>query len=464
MPSQGGLKLGLGDATTMVRLVLFDIDGTLIRTGGAGMRAFAQVFATEFNATDGFGRLNFAGRTDGSLVREFFALHGIPATTENFQRFFDRYVFWLDHLMAASQSVVCAGVWDFIRGLKAVAPAPLLGLLTGNIRLGAEIKLRHVGLWDEFAMGGFADDHEERGEIARQQPVAGHLRFVFAAIQINRELERIGDYAESIARSVLQVRSLEPQAPYGQFVALKDLSVAMLRDALASFLRSDAELASRTIEIEEQANTVRDQIDAEVKRMNQAGELPTAAVAPLMNIARRLERATDQTKNLCEEVLYMCTGEFIKHKGADEFHILFLDQDNTCLSQLAEGLGQSLKLPRLVFGSAGIKAGPLDSRVPPFLREKGLDAAPQAPKSLAQVPNWDHAQVIVALGAPVRDAIPPHTGKTIIFTWAIANPTGHAGDLDQSRAVFEAAWHELQVHLKELVDAILQQPHPEIKA
>ena len=300
--------------------------------------------------------------------------------------------------------------------------------------------------------------------IARQQPVAGHLRFVFAAIQINRELERIGDYAESIARSVLQVRSLEPQAPYGQFVALKDLSVAMLRDALASFLRSDAELASRTIEIEEQANTVRDQIDAEVKRMNQAGELPTAAVAPLMNIARRLERATDQTKNLCEEVLYMCTGEFIKHKGADEFHILFLDQDNTCLSQLAEGLGQSLKLPRLVFGSAGIKAGPLDSRVPPFLREKGLDAAPQAPKSLAQVPNWDHAQVIVALGAPVRDAIPPHTGKTIIFTWAIANPTGHAGDLDQSRAVFEAAWHELQVHLKELVDAILQQPHPEIKA
>ena len=132
------------------------------------MRAFAQVFATEFNATDGFGRLNFAGRTDGSLVREFFALHGIPATTENFQRFFDRYVFWLDHLMAASQSVVCAGVWDFIRGLKAVAPAPLLGLLTGNIRLGAEIKLRHVGLWDEFAMGGFADDHEERGEIARR--------------------------------------------------------------------------------------------------------------------------------------------------------------------------------------------------------------------------------------------------------------------------------------------------------
>jgi len=150
----------------MVRLVLFDIDGTLIRTGGAGMKAFAQVFATEFNAIDGFERLNFAGRTDRSLLREFFTVHAIPATEENFQRFFDQYVFWLDHLLQTSRAEVCAGVWDFIRGLKALTPPPVLGLLTGNIRLGAEIKLRRLHLWDEFATGGFADDHEERGEIA----------------------------------------------------------------------------------------------------------------------------------------------------------------------------------------------------------------------------------------------------------------------------------------------------------
>jgi len=150
----------------MVRLVLFDIDGTLIRTGGAGMKAFAKVFALEFNASDGFERLKFAGRTDLSLLREFFSFHGIPATPENFQRFFDRYVFWLDHILRESEARVCPGVREFIDGLQALAPPPLLGLLTGNIRLGAEIKLRHLHLWEPFAIGAFADDHEERAQIA----------------------------------------------------------------------------------------------------------------------------------------------------------------------------------------------------------------------------------------------------------------------------------------------------------
>ncbi len=150
----------------MVRLILFDIDGTLIHTDGAGIKAFAKVFATEFNAVDGFKRLKFGGRTDVSLVREFFSLHQIPATPENFERFFERYVFWLDHILRRSQSEVCPGVWDFIRASRALAQRPLLGLLTGNIRLGAEIKLRRLQLWQEFATGAFGDDHEDRDQIA----------------------------------------------------------------------------------------------------------------------------------------------------------------------------------------------------------------------------------------------------------------------------------------------------------
>jgi len=150
----------------MVRLVLFDIDGTLVHTGGAGVKAFAKVFETEFGARDGFERLRFAGRTDVSLVREFFGIHNIAATPENFQRFFERYVFWLDHILRESKTELCPGIWEFIASLREFQPAPLLGLLTGNIRLGAEIKLRHFKLWEVFETGAFADDAEDRDRIA----------------------------------------------------------------------------------------------------------------------------------------------------------------------------------------------------------------------------------------------------------------------------------------------------------
>ena len=150
----------------MVRLVLFDIDGTLVRTGGAGVKAFARTFASEFKVADGFERLKFAGRTDIGLVREFFGFHQIEATPENLQRFFEHYVFWLDHLLKESRTEVCPGVWELIRDLQALPQAPLLGLLTGNIRLGAEIKLRHFDLWDVFKTGAFGDEHEDRGQIA----------------------------------------------------------------------------------------------------------------------------------------------------------------------------------------------------------------------------------------------------------------------------------------------------------
>ena len=150
----------------MVKLILFDIDGTLVHTGHAGTQAFKKTFATEFDLHHGAEKMKFAGRTDVSLVREFFKIHALPETPEHFVQFFERYVFYLDHVLAHTDGKVCHGVPEFIRDLLALPNPPMLGLLTGNIKLGAELKLRRFGLWEHFHFGGFADDHEDRDHIA----------------------------------------------------------------------------------------------------------------------------------------------------------------------------------------------------------------------------------------------------------------------------------------------------------
>ncbi len=150
----------------MVRLVLFDIDGTLIHSGGAGEKAFGRVCATMFNVPNGTAGIRFAGRTDTSIVRDFFLRNKIEPSAKNFERFFECYVFLLDEMLKATPGYVLPGVSRMIAEFQSVPEPPLIGLLTGNIRLGAEIKLRHYELWDYFVTGGFGDDHEERNCVA----------------------------------------------------------------------------------------------------------------------------------------------------------------------------------------------------------------------------------------------------------------------------------------------------------
>ena len=161
----------------MIRLVLFDIDGTLVHTGGAGTKAFARAFASEFGIPDGTQRLKFAGRTDVSLVREFFALERIEPSQENFDRFFAAYLRWLREMIADCKGGACRGVAEFYQSLRAQPEPPLIGLLTGNIRKGARIKLERFNLWEKFPFGGFADDHEERPKIAAAALRRGSQQF-----------------------------------------------------------------------------------------------------------------------------------------------------------------------------------------------------------------------------------------------------------------------------------------------
>lgn len=211
----------------MVRLVLFDIDGTLVHTGGAGTKAFSQTFSTIFGLHHGAERMKFAGRTDVSLVREFFKIHGVTESRENFQQFFDSYPQMLANVLAHSAGMECAGVRPFIAELLELPQPPMLGLLTGNIQLGAEIKLRHFGLWEMFQFGGFADDHEERNHIAVAALQRG--RRVFDPHLQPQEVVVIGDTPFDVK--------------CGKFIGAKTLAVATGGSKLEELKKCDADWA-----------------------------------------------------------------------------------------------------------------------------------------------------------------------------------------------------------------------------
>ena len=150
----------------MYKLILFDIDGTLITTGGVGSQAFSRTLNTLYKIQDDLSDVSFCGRTDLQIIHEVFQRHDEKLTKKNIQTFIDTYVFWLDHLLAQSDVITCPGVWKFLEGLQALDEPPLVGLLTGNIPLGAEIKLRQFRLWEWFQVGACGSDHEDRKQLA----------------------------------------------------------------------------------------------------------------------------------------------------------------------------------------------------------------------------------------------------------------------------------------------------------
>ncbi|MBC8242973.1 MAG: HAD family hydrolase [Verrucomicrobia bacterium] len=156
-----------------VRLVLFDIDGTLVSTGGAGMKAFGEAFEAAFGIGNVTGEIKFAGRTDYSLFREMCRHGGIDCTAETRELFFSHYLRLVDSHLDANTGGPFPGVVRMLDALAAMPDAPTLGLLTGNIREGARRKLGTYGLWDRFALGGFSDDDEDRNRIAAAAKARG---------------------------------------------------------------------------------------------------------------------------------------------------------------------------------------------------------------------------------------------------------------------------------------------------
>jgi phosphoglycolate phosphatase-like HAD superfamily hydrolase len=147
------------------RLVLFDIDGTLLDTHGAGREAFIRALARVTGVRDELDYVSFAGNTDRNVLDQVMAARGVHLDEEDVRRIFAGVAEELRERLREQPAREIAGAGAFLRQLSAAGAA--LGLVTGNIRAGAYLKLGSLGFDRFFGFGGFGDEHAERANIAR---------------------------------------------------------------------------------------------------------------------------------------------------------------------------------------------------------------------------------------------------------------------------------------------------------
>lgn len=290
--------------------------------------------------------------------------------------------------------------------------------------------------------------------IVRQQPVAKHLRFAYVTIKINQEIERIGDYAESIARQIIKLAKIECTIPLDRYRQIAEMSIPMFRDAVQAYLTENAELARSLGRVEEEVDGLKSIINAELFQLRQDNKIPLEALTPLMTIARRFERVTDQAKNLCEETLYMVTGDYQKHAGGDDWRVLFVDEHNSCRSQMAEAIANSMDQPKFVFASAGLDPRPLDPRLAAFMKEKQIDLGRGTPRSLEAVPDLDHYQIVIALAKEARRHFPTKT-RAVCLDWSVPDPSQAQGAPAEVHTAYETTYQQLRSQIEDLVEGIL---------
>lgn len=151
----------------MAKILLFDVDGTLVLTGGAGVQAMHRTFANLFGVKNGLDGVELAGRSDAAILRSALDKNGLssddfPAQVRRFRAVYPRHL--AVTLREATGGRVLPGVRELLTALQP-RRGVRLGLATGNFREGAELKLTHYGLWRFFDGGAFGEDGEERAEL-----------------------------------------------------------------------------------------------------------------------------------------------------------------------------------------------------------------------------------------------------------------------------------------------------------
>jgi phosphoglycolate phosphatase len=158
-----------------MKLLLFDIDGTLLSTDGAGRIALKAAASDIFGFEEDFVGIPISGHTDAGIVRDILRKHKIAATERTINQYLGGYLVRLRDNLARNPGVVLPGIFSLLD--RAPGLACVCGLLTGNLERGAMLKLAAHGLQDRFTFGAFADDHHERNALGPIAKIRAERRF-----------------------------------------------------------------------------------------------------------------------------------------------------------------------------------------------------------------------------------------------------------------------------------------------
>ncbi len=212
---------------------LFDVDGTLVRTEGAGREALERAFHDVFGVEGALEGIPLAGRTDTLILADVLARHGRALSDGERERFWSATGAHLGRLLAGTRGHVLPGVRELLDAIAA-EPAHVRGLLTGNMPPFARIKLAAFGLFDHFAFGTYASDGPDRNAMARVAVTRAAERWgappsrcvVVGDTELDIECARAaGAHAVAVATGGRTRAQLAPHAP--------DLLLGDLGDARA---------------------------------------------------------------------------------------------------------------------------------------------------------------------------------------------------------------------------------------
>ena len=215
-----------------MKLLLFDIDGTLVLTGGAGIRALNRAFCQVVGIVNALDGIRLHGKTDPAIVREIFNARGALQKADSYDQILAAYVEFLPEEVQQSRSYrVLPGILRFLQDFQGRSDLAF-GLATGNVEAGARIKLARGNLNPFFAFGGFGSDAENRTELVRR---AAHNGSRLAGVTIDpNDIFVIGDTPRDIAAG--------REAGYRTVgVATSDYSTEDLSAAGADLVLSDFE-------------------------------------------------------------------------------------------------------------------------------------------------------------------------------------------------------------------------------